>query len=220
MQRQYRYDANGNLAGIDDSRKGSKRFHYDPLDRLVAVRGDTPESFVHDPAGTLLAQSGTPNSGMANVKGNRLLMQGDRHFDYDAFGNLIRERRGAGHKLVTEYRYDAQHRLIGATLPDGRQVHYRYDAFGRRIAKTLDGRTTEFLWQGERLIAESAPDHYRSYIYEPGERALTSRPLPPSTMEPLPTVTSLMVRMSSNAGLPFGSAIRRIGIAWRQNKNR
>ena len=222
LQRQYRYDANGNLAGIDDSRKGSKRFHYDPLDRLVAVRGDTPESFVHDPAGTLLAQSGTPNSGMANVKGNRLLMQGDRHFDYDAFGNLIRERRGAGHKLVTEYRYDAQHRLIGATLPDGRQVHYRYDAFGRRIAKTLDGRTTEFLWQGERLIAESAPDHYRSYIYEPGERALTSRPLPlpPSTMEPLPTVTSLMVRMSSNAGLPFGSAIRRIGIAWRQNKNR
>ncbi|PAU58328.1 hypothetical protein BZL42_12865 [Pseudomonas indica] len=111
-------------------------------------------------------------------------------------------------------------RLIGATLPDGRQVHYRYDAFGRRIAKTLDGRTTELLWQGERLIAESAPGHYRSYIYEPGERALTSRPLPPSTMEPLPTVTSLMVRMSSNAGLPFGSAIRRIGIAWRQNKNR
>ena len=173
MQRQYRYDANGNLAGIDDSRKGSKRFHYDPLDRLVAVRGDTPESFVHDPAGTLLAQSGTPNSGMANVKGNRLLMQGDRHFDYDAFGNLIRERRGAGHKLVTEYRYDAQHRLIGATLPDGRQVHYRYDAFGRRIAKTLEGRTTEFLWQGERLIAESAPGHYRSYVYEPG----TFRPL-------------------------------------------
>ncbi|WP_143518159.1 RHS repeat domain-containing protein, partial [Pseudomonas sp. PIC25] len=48
-----------------------------------------------------------------------------------------------------------------------------YDAFGRRIAKTLDGRTTEFLWQGERLIAESAPDHYRSYVYEPG----TYRPL-------------------------------------------
>ena len=173
LQRQYRYDANGNLAGIDDSRKGSKSFHYDPLDRLVAVRGDTPESFAHDPAGTLLAQSGTPGSGLANVKGNRLLMQGDRHFDYDAFGNLIRERRGAGHRLVTEYRYDAQHRLTGATLPDGRQVHYRYDAFGRRIAKTLDGRTTEFLWQGERLIAESAPGHYRSYVYEPG----TFRPL-------------------------------------------
>ena len=145
LQRHYRYDANGNLAGIDDSRKGSKSFHYDPLDRLVAVRGDTPESFVHDPAGTLLAQSGS-SSGLANVKGNRLLMQGDRHFDYDAFGNLIRERRGAGHRLITEYRYDSQHRLIGANLPDGSQVSYRYDAFGRRIAKVVAGKTTEFLW--------------------------------------------------------------------------
>ncbi|WP_241152308.1 RHS repeat-associated core domain-containing protein, partial [Pseudomonas viridiflava] len=32
---------------------------------------------------------------------------------------------------------------------------------------------TEFLWQGERLIAESADNRYRSYIYEPG----TFRPL-------------------------------------------
>lgn len=168
LQRHYRYDATGNLAGIDDSRKGSKSYHYDPLDRLLAVRGDTPENFVHDPAGTLLAQSGAVAEERVNVKGNRLLMQGDRHFDYDAFGNLMRERRGAGQKLLTEYRYDSQHRLIGASLPDGRQVTYRYDAFGRRIGKVVDGQSTEFLWQGERLIAESGPEQYRSYVYEPG----------------------------------------------------
>ena len=168
LQRNYRYDANGNLAGIDDSRKGNKSFHYDPLDRLVAVRGDTPESFAHDPAGTLLAQSSVVADDRANVKGNRLLMQGDRHFDYDAFGNLMRERRGAGQRLITDYRYDSQHRLIGASLPDGSQVSYRYDAFGRRTAKVVDGKTTEFLWQGDRLIAESGPEQYRSYVYEPG----------------------------------------------------
>nr|WP_286948115.1 RHS repeat-associated core domain-containing protein [Pseudomonas sp. UBA6718] len=173
LQRQYRYDASGNLAAIEDSRKGSRSFHYDPLDRLVAVRGDLPESFAHDPAGTLLAQNSAAPEGLANVKGNRLLMQGDSHYDYDAFGNLVRERRGAGRKLVTEYRYDSQHRLIAASLSDGRQVQYRYDASGRRIAKTVDGQTTEFLWQGERLIAESGPAHYRSYVYEPG----TFRPL-------------------------------------------
>src|SRR5690606_13765573 len=164
LQRRYSYDANGNLAGIEDSRKGSRSFHYDPLDRLIAVRGDTPESFAHDPAGTLLGQNSQATQ-LANVKGNRLLMQGDSHFDYDAYGNLIRERRGAGQKLVTEYRYDSQHRLIGASLPNGSQVEYRYDAFGRRIAKVVDGKTTEFLWQGEHLIAESAPGHYRSYLY-------------------------------------------------------
>ncbi|NAT24519.1 RHS repeat domain-containing protein, partial [Pseudomonas syringae] len=96
-----------------------------------------------------------------------------RHYDYDAYGNQIRERRGTGQKLVTEYRYDCQHRLIGVSLPGGSVASYKYDAFGRRIEKTVDGHTTEFLWQGERLIAESADNRYRSYIYEPG----TFRPL-------------------------------------------
>ncbi|MHC8326262.1 RHS repeat-associated core domain-containing protein [Pseudomonas sp. LB1P83] len=173
FQRRYAYDANGNLAGIDDSRKGNRSYHYDPLDRLINVRGSTPESFAHDPAGNLLGQGDQPTANLANVKGNRLLMQGDRHYDYDAYGNLARERRGTGQKLVTEYRYDCQHRLIGVSLPGGSNATYKYDAFGRRIAKTVDGHTTQFLWQGERLIAESADNRYRSYIYEPG----TFRPL-------------------------------------------
>jgi YD repeat-containing protein len=104
----------------------------------------------------VLGQNELPVANLANVKGNRLLMQGDRHYDYDAYGNLIRERRGTGQKLVTEYRYDCQHRLIGVSLPGGSTASYKYDAFGRRIEKTVDGHTTEFLWQGERLIAESA----------------------------------------------------------------
>ncbi|WP_083201911.1 RHS repeat-associated core domain-containing protein [Pseudomonas moraviensis] len=168
FQRRYNYDVNGNLAGISDSRKGNRSYHYDPLDRLISVRGAMPESFAHDPAGNLLSQNELPAANLANVKGNRLLMQGDRHYDYDAYGNLIRERRGAGQKLVTEYRYDCQHRLIGVSLPGGSTASYKYDAFGRRIEKTVDGHTTEFLWQGERLIAESAENRYRSYIYEPG----------------------------------------------------
>ncbi|WP_419789266.1 RHS repeat-associated core domain-containing protein [Pseudomonas koreensis] len=167
-QRRYNYDANGNLAGVDDTRKGNHSYHYDPLDRLISVRGATPESFAHDPAGNLLGQNDLPAANLANVKGNRLLMQGDRHYDYDAYGNLSRERRGTGQKLVTEYRYDCQHRLIGVSLPGGSTATYKYDAFGRRIEKTVDGYTTEFLWQGERLIAESAENRYRSYIYEPG----------------------------------------------------
>jgi RHS repeat-associated protein len=100
-------------------------------------------------------------------------MQGDRHYDYDAFGNLIRERRGHGQTLVTEYRYDCQHRLIGLTRPDGQTASYQYDAFGRRIRKTIDGAVTEFFWQGEHLVAESSASQYRSFLYEPG----TFRPL-------------------------------------------
>ena len=95
------------------------------------------------------------------------MIQGDHHYDYDAFGNLIRQRRGKGHQLVTEYRYDCQHRLIGITQPNGQTASYRYDPFGRRISKTVDGKTTEFFWQGDKLVAEQHADRHRSYIYEP-----------------------------------------------------
>ncbi|MGF6489253.1 RHS repeat-associated core domain-containing protein [Pseudomonas frederiksbergensis] len=167
-RREYAYSANGNLDQIADTRHGQRSYQYDPLNRLTRVRhtrDDLPESFAHDPAGNLLMQD---RPGGAKVRGYRLLMQGDRHYDYDVFGNLISERRGTAQKLVTEYRYDCQHRLVGVTTPDGRTASYRYDAFGRRIKKTVDGHTTEFFWQGDNLVAESSREHYRSYLYEPG----------------------------------------------------
>nr|WP_244220802.1 RHS repeat-associated core domain-containing protein [Pseudomonas kribbensis] len=172
-RRDFAYSANGNLEHIADTRHGQRSYQYDALDRLIRVRhtrDDVPENFAHDPAGNLLLQD---RPGPTSIKGNRLLMQGDRHYDYDAFGNLIRERRGRAQQLVTAYRYDSQHRLIGLTRPDGSTASYQYDAFGRRIRKTVDGQTTEFFWQGDHLIAESSKEQHRSFIYEPG----TFRPL-------------------------------------------
>ncbi|SFQ84873.1 RHS repeat-associated core domain-containing protein [Pseudomonas sp. NFIX49] len=172
-RRDFAYSAKGNLEHIADTRHGQRSYTYDALDRLIRVRhtrDDLPENFAHDPAGNLLMQD---RPGLTQIKGNRLLMQGDRHYDYDAFGNLIRERRGRAQILITEYRYDSQHRLIGLTRPDGKTATYQYDAFGRRIRKTVNGQTTEFFWQGDHLIAESSPTQHRSFIYEPG----TFRPL-------------------------------------------
>lgn len=166
--RHYAYGVNGNLASIADSRHGQRTYYYDALNRLTRVRHarrHEQESFSHDPTGNLQLHD---SPGLATHKGNRLLRQDDCQYDYDAFGNLIRERRGTTHKRVTEYRYDCQHRLIGLTLPDGSTAGYRYDAFGRRTAKTVAGLTTEFFWQGERLVAENSRHHHRSYVFEPG----------------------------------------------------
>ncbi len=165
-RRHYDYDKTGNLTRLLDTRKGEHHYHYDPLARLTRAdhSQDQQERFGHDPAGNLLMQD---RPGPDIVAGNRLVIQGDHHYDYDAFGNLIRQRRGKGHQLVTEYRYDCQHRLIGITQPDGQTASYRYDPFGRRISKTVDGITTEFFWQGDKLVAEHHADRHRSYIYEP-----------------------------------------------------
>ncbi|MBA6044824.1 RNase A-like domain-containing protein, partial [Pseudomonas lactis] len=165
-QRQYDYDKSGNLTRLLDTRKGEHLYRYDPLNRLTRAdhSQDVQERFAHNPAGNLLMQD---RPGPDIVAANRLMIQGDRHYDYDAFGNLIRERRGKGQQLVTEYRYDCQHRLISITKPNGETASYRYDPFGRRISKTVDGKTTEFFWQGDKLIAEHHAERHRSYLYEP-----------------------------------------------------
>ncbi|WP_372240833.1 RHS repeat-associated core domain-containing protein [Pseudomonas sp. R5-89-07] len=165
-QRHYDYDKAGNLTRLHDTRKGEHLYRYDPLQRLTRANHsqDVQERFGHDPAGNLLMQN---RPGPDIVAGNRLMMQGDHHYEYDPFGNLIRERRGKGHSLVTEYRYDCQHRLIGITKPNGQTASYRYDPFGRRVSKTVDGITTEFFWQGDKLIAEHHAERHRSYLYEP-----------------------------------------------------
>ncbi|MBA6044747.1 RHS repeat-associated core domain-containing protein, partial [Pseudomonas lactis] len=165
-QRQYDYDKSGNLTRLLDTRKGEHLYRYDPLNRLTHAdhSQDVQERFAHNPAGNLLMQD---RPGPDIVAANRLMIQGDRHYDYDAFGNLIRERRGKGQQLVTEYRYDCQHRLVGVTTPNGQTASYRYDPFGRRISKTVDDKTTEFFWQGDKLIAEHHAERHRSYLYEP-----------------------------------------------------
>ncbi|MCF5724381.1 RHS repeat-associated core domain-containing protein, partial [Pseudomonas syringae] len=60
-----------------------------------------------------------------------------------------------------------QHRLVEVKKTNGQTASYRYDPFGRRISKTVDGITTEFFWQGDKLIAEHHKDKHRSFIYEP-----------------------------------------------------
>ncbi|MDD0998321.1 DUF6531 domain-containing protein, partial [Pseudomonas sp. TNT2022 ID1044] len=93
-RRDYAYSANGNLAQVNDTRHGERHYQYDPLDRLTGVRharDQDPENFSHDPAGNLLIHD---RPGPWHLKGNRLLRHADRHYDYDAYGNLIRERRG------------------------------------------------------------------------------------------------------------------------------
>ncbi|MNG96392.1 putative deoxyribonuclease RhsC [compost metagenome] len=181
-ERRYGYDSTGNLLQINDSVQGEQRYRYDPLDRLLEVRGELTERFLHDPAGNLLSQTLGGQFDGARTQGNRLLLSGDRHFEYDEFGRLAIERRGKGQSLVTRYHYDCQHQLVRAELPDGTTARYDYDAFGRRIRKTV-GRAngelvTEFLWQANNLIAESSyqlgddkrrtDEQYRSFIYEPG----------------------------------------------------
>jgi RHS repeat-associated protein len=163
LGRDYRYDRAGKLTTLDDLRRGQRRYFYDPSERLLSVSGITPEQFVHDPAGNLLGVPEAPGE----VQGDRLWMQGDRHFVYDEAGNRIEERRGKRQALITRYTYDGQHRLIRVTGPSGEVSTYEYDALGRRIAKQTPLRETRFVYDGPRLLSETTAETTRTYLFEP-----------------------------------------------------
>ncbi len=201
--RHYRYDPAGNLAELNDSLLGKNRYQYNALNQLTeAVLEPTTQSsyafaeyFTHDKAGNVLGSDLTEKD-LANIKikGNRLLQQKDKHFSYDAYGNLTQVRKDD--TALFDYEYDSLHRLIKLMNHEtGEIAEYQYDAFGRRIQKritptTKDGRvltakeqkkqtkTTHFLWQGDRLLAEYEEEallypvgspyggEYRTYLYE------------------------------------------------------
>src|SRR5690554_992487 len=178
-RRLYHYNNAGQLARIDDDRRGQTRYFYDPLDRLVQVQGALPETLVHDPAHNLLAaeseaEQARQQAGRNRLRGNRLSFFGDVHYQYDAHGNRVESRRGKDSALATEYRYDADNQLVEVATPTD-TVRFAYDPLGRRIEKTAGRGTTRYLWNGDVLLqeqftpADDAPEQETSktYLFEP-----------------------------------------------------
>jgi RHS repeat-associated protein len=184
-ERRYRYDAVGQLSRIEDSRKGGTDYRYDPVGRLIeAVSPVAKERFAFDPASNIIdpvRTAETPASRPSPVRpestlpvevpkvlGNLLKAYAGMHFEYDARGNLVRKRTPAGEQ---EYQWDEFNRLLSARVVEtSRQSHarYFYDAFGRRIAKEVNGERTVFGWDGDTLAYESDGERGTHYLYEPG----------------------------------------------------
>ncbi|QDW49228.1 RHS repeat-associated core domain-containing protein [Burkholderia sp. KBS0801] len=184
-ERRYRYDAAGQLSRIEDSRKGGIDYRYDPVGRLIeAISPIAKERFAFDPASNIIdpvRTMETPASRPSPVRpestlpvevpkvlGNLLKAYAGMHFEYDARGNLVRKRTPAGEQ---EYEWDEFNRLLSARVAETSrqsQARYFYDAFGRRIAKEVNGERTVFGWDGDTLAYESDGERGTHYIYEPG----------------------------------------------------
>ncbi|WP_225977177.1 RHS repeat-associated core domain-containing protein [Paracidovorax avenae] len=152
---------------------------------------------LQDPYFDLLRAGGAPGEGAGPVThwpGNRIgwsTPEGDSNghgppirYRYDAFGNRVQALHADGR--AQRLRYDALHQLREVWQREGtegawqRVACYRYDPFGRRLAKTVVGdrrhnhgaalgsaATTHAGWDGDRLVHIEGPQGLQHILYEP-----------------------------------------------------
>ncbi|MFI5593099.1 RHS repeat-associated core domain-containing protein [Amycolatopsis sp. NPDC051758] len=182
QRREYGYLPDGYLAGVNDLISGPRTLDVDPAGRVRAVRGPRwQENYDYDVTGAVTGAgwSGAPEaSGPRAYAGTLLTAAGPTGYTHDGEGRVVTRERG-GQRWT--YEWSVENRLLGVRTPDGTVWRYRYDPFGRRIAKQrLDAtgavaEQVEFAWDGQ-LPAEQVhsgpgrPPVATVWEYAPGAR--------------------------------------------------
>lgn len=166
------YDASRRLTrvvyrGPDGAEAASFAYEYDPLGEIRSVTEDGRKvTYSYDPAGRLLSASdgGREEKYAYDADDNLTEIGARKGFQYDGAGKLLRsggvewrynERGDLAEKSDgSRYRYDEEGRLTGVALPDGTRASYRYDPFGRRVEKEVNGTVTRYVYDGLHLAAE------------------------------------------------------------------
>jgi RHS repeat-associated protein len=176
----YTYDDVNRLTGIEQGAT-AVAIQYDATGRLtqLTLPGEVVVEFASDPASQLTRITYKRTQGPLGVltykydpSGNRVMMAGSfartaipgpiALFAYDAANRLVqRETTGLTHDAngnltsdgVRAYTWDVRNRLASLSGP-GLAASFAYDAFGRRISKTINALTVESLYDALNIVQE------------------------------------------------------------------
>ena len=150
FDRTIEYDLRDNVIAWQDVGHSRVGFRYDMINRLTQVTGGDGrvESYQYDPVGTI---TGTNHNTWTIAPGGRILQDGRRSIEWGPDGCVSAIDAEEGRY---ELKYDVHGQLIGVTLPGKRSAKYFYDPFGRRVAKEVEGKRADFVWQAAVLAAE------------------------------------------------------------------
>ena len=158
LDRSLTYDQD-RLATLEDRGHELAAVAYDSLGHLVRLDGSPAEFYRFDERDNLIGSHRVPEAHVLN--GDQLRTAGERSYTYDQRGRVVTIHDG---DRVHRLDYDAKGQVTRVRLPDGGEVSYAYDPFGRRLRKTFaggerDGTRIEFYWDGNSLAKEEVWRH-------------------------------------------------------------
>ncbi len=147
-----------------DSLRGTRSYTYEAMDFLTSVSDNGSVGRIqHDSNGNLLStRTGDP---IQYAAGDCAIRVGSDELGYDDRGNVVSWRSTDG---ASRFEYAGDGGLKRAELASGKVAAYEYDGLGRRTAKTVDGRRTEFDWNGVHLLGERTSGEAVDYLFMPG----------------------------------------------------
>jgi RHS repeat-associated protein len=136
---EYSYDSAWQVTGITyrsgTTVLGNLTYEYDKAGKRTKVGG----TFARVALPQALSQT-------AYNDANQLTQRATSNLTYDANGNLTNDG-------VNTYTWNARNELVSIS-GSGLNASFTYDAFGRRSVKTINGGTTEYLYDGLNAVQE------------------------------------------------------------------
>ena len=134
----YGYDVGSNLTSITYRQGanviGNLTYDYNAVRARTKVGGSLART-----TSTAAAPLGTYNAA------DQLVQRGSTTYTYDNNGNLLND--GAN-----TYSWDARAQL--SSIAGGTSASFQYDSFGRRTSKTVNSQSTQYLYDGPRVVQE------------------------------------------------------------------
>lgn len=151
----YTYDNTSNRTAMT-TLAGTHNYSYDNIYQLLQAShpASSTETYTYDSVYNRLTSA--LHSNWTYDNNNGLTSYNSNSFTYDANGNAISKTDASG---FTSYQYDYENRLMRIDYPDGTYSEYRYDPFGNRIMKDVDGVITWFVYD----LMKGLPDVIAEY---------------------------------------------------------
>jgi len=149
----YEYDQNGNRTTINKKGSGKVQYEYGKLDQLVKEThaDETVIQYTYDGFGNRTSVTTTKNGSTKTVNAsfnmmNQLTKVNGESITYDKNGNRTSDGR-------FKYTWDAEDNLTAVTKKgeDKPFVTYKYDERGYRIQKNVNGKVTNYFYDGDGL---------------------------------------------------------------------